>query len=80
MHFELFKLIFSIGFDVEGTKVGLEFRDEFIVIFGAGRVGMWDHEQWFEIAKCCPLEEGEHVVGLVCVELKCIGLVVEVEL
>ena len=34
IHFEPFKLIFSTGFDVEWAKVGLEFRDEFIVIVG----------------------------------------------
>ena len=36
MHFEPFKLIFSIGFNVEGTKVGPEFRNKFIVIVGTG--------------------------------------------
>ena len=29
MHFEPFKLIFSIGFDVKGTKVGPEFGNKF---------------------------------------------------
>ena len=43
-HFELFKLIFSIGFDVKGTKVGPEFRNKFVVIVGPGGVGMWVHE------------------------------------
>ena len=32
MHFELFELIFSIGFNVEGSKVGSEFGDEFVVV------------------------------------------------
>ena len=79
-HFEPFKLIFSIGFDVEGTKVGLEFRDEFIIIVEPSRVGMWVHEPQLEVVKCCPLEEGEHVVDLVCVELKNVRSVAEVEL
>ena len=64
-HFEPFKLIFSIGFDVERTEVGLEFGNEFVVIVGPGGVGMWVHEQWFEIVECYPLEEGERVVDLV---------------
>ena len=42
--FELFKLIFSIGFDVKGTKVGLEFRNEFVVIIRPGGVGVPVHE------------------------------------
>ena len=79
-HFEPFKLIFSIGFDVEGTKVGPEFGDEFIIIIRPGGVGMQVHGQWFEVVECCPLEEGEHVVDLICVELKCVRLVAEVEL
>ena len=33
-HFELFKLIFSISFNVEGTKVGPEFGNKFVVIIG----------------------------------------------
>ena len=43
MHFELFKLIFSIGFDVKGTEVGLEFGNEFVIIVRPGGVGMWVH-------------------------------------
>ena len=41
---------------------------------------MQAHEQWFEVVECCYLEEGEDVVDFVCVELKCIRLVMEVEL
>ena len=44
MHFELFKLIFSIGFNVKRVKVGSEFRDEFVVIVRPGRVSMQVHE------------------------------------
>ena len=44
MHFEPFKLIFSIGFNVKQTKVGPEIRDEFIIIIGLGGVGVWVHE------------------------------------
>ena len=44
MHFEPFKLIFSIGFDVKRAKVGLEFRNEFLVIVGPGGVGVRVHE------------------------------------
>ena len=80
MHFEPFKLISSIGFDVEGTEVGPEFRNKFIVIVGPGRVGMWVHEQQFEVVECCPLKEGDHVVDLVHVKSKHIGSVAEVEL
>ena len=79
-HFEPFKLIFSIGFNVERTEVGPEFGNEFVVIIGPGRVGVWVHERQFKIVECCPLEEGEHVVDLVRVELERVGLVTEVEL
>ena len=79
-HFEPFKLIFSIGFDVEGTEVGPEFRNKFIVIVRPGGIGVWVHERWFEVVECCPLEEGERVVDLVHVELKCVRSVTEVEL
>ena len=79
-HFEPFKLIFSIGFNVKGTEVGPEFRNKFVIILGPGRVGMWVHERQFKIVECCPLEEGVCVVELVCVELKHIGSVAEVEL
>ena len=70
----------TISFNVEGTKVGPEFGNEFVVIVGPGGVGVWVHEQQFKIVKCCPLEEGECVVDLVCVKLKHVGSVVEVEL
>ena len=80
MHFEPFKLIFSIGFNVEGTEVGPEFRDEFVVIVGPGRVGVQLHEQQFKVVKCFPLEEGKCIIDLVCVKLKHIRLVLEVEL
>ena len=43
-HFEPFKLIFSISFNVEGTKVGLEIRNKFIIIVRPGGVGMQIHE------------------------------------
>ena len=43
-HFEPFKLIFSISFDIERTKVGPEFRNELVVIVGPGGVGVWVHE------------------------------------
>ena len=76
----MFKLIFSIGFDVEGTEVGPEFGNEFVVIVGPGGVGMQVHERQFEVVECCPLEEGECVVDLVRVELKHVGSVAEVEL
>ena len=79
-HFEPFKLIFSIGFDVERTKVGPEFGNKFVVIVRPGRVGVWVHERWFEVVECCSLEEGERVVDLVCVKLKCVRSVTEVEL
>ena len=79
-HFEPFKLIFSIGFDVKWAKVGLEFGDEFGVVVGPVRAGIWVHEQWFEAIKCCLLEEGECVVDLICVKLKHIRSVTEVEL
>ena len=79
-HFEPFKLIFSIGFDVKRTEVGLEFGNEFIVIVGPGGVGVWVHERRFKVVECCPLEEGEHVVDLVHIELKFVRLVTEVEL
>ena len=58
MYFELFKLIFSISFDVKWTEVGPEFGDKFIIIIRPGGVGMWVHEQQFEVVECCPLEEG----------------------
>ena len=80
MHFEPFKLIFSISFDVERTKVGPEFGNEFVVIVRPGGVGVRVHERRFKVVECCPLEEGEHVVDLVCVKLKCVGSVAEVEL
>ena len=79
-HFEPFKLIFSISFKFEWAEVGPEFGDKFVVVISPGRVGMWIHEQQFKVVECCPLEEGEYVVDLVCVELKHVGLVVEVEL
>ena len=44
MHFEPFKLIFSISFNVKRAKVGSAFRDEFIIIVGPGRVGMQVYE------------------------------------
>ena len=65
MHFESFKLIFSIGFNIKKSKVGLEFGDEFVVVVGPGGVGMWVHEQWFEVVECCPLEEGKCIVDFV---------------
>ena len=43
-HFELFKLILSISFDVKGTKVGPEFRDEFIISIRPSRVSVQVHE------------------------------------
>ena len=79
-HFEPFKLIFSIGFDVERTEIGPEFGNEFIIIVGPGGVGVWVHERQFKIVECCPLEEGECVVDLVCVELERVGSVAEIEL
>ena len=79
-HFEPFKLIFSINFDVERTEVGPEFGNEFVIIVGPGGLGVWVHEQRFKIVECCPLEEGERVVDLVRVELKCVRSVMEVEL
>ena len=44
MHFELFKLIFSISFNVKWTEGGPEFRDEFIIVIRPSGVGMWVHE------------------------------------
>ena len=44
MHFEPFKLIFSIGFNVKGTKVGPEFRNKLVIIVRPGGVGVWVHE------------------------------------
>ena len=44
MHFELFKLIFSISFNVKGTEVGSEFGDKFIIVVRPSRVGMQVHE------------------------------------
>ena len=41
---------------------------------------MWVHDQRFEVIECCPLEGGEDVVELVCVKLKHVGSVTEVEL
>ena len=43
-HFELFKLIISISFNVKGTEVGLEFGNEFVIIVRPGGVGMWVYE------------------------------------
>ena len=43
-HFELFELIFSIGFNIGGSEVGLEFGDEVIVVVRPGGVGVWVHE------------------------------------
>ena len=80
MHFESFKLIFSIGFNVERTKVGPEFGNELVIIVGPGQVGVRVHERQFKVVECCPLEEGERVVDLVHVELKCVVSVAEVEL
>ena len=51
-----------------------------LVIVGPGGVGMWVHERQFKVVEGCPLEEGECVVDLVCVELKHVGLFVKVEL
>ena len=79
-HFELFKLIFHIGFNIKRSEVGLEFGDKFVVVVGPDGVGMRVHEQWFEVVKCCSFEEGQCIVDLVRVELKCIGSVAEVEL
>ena len=42
MHFESFELIFCIGFDIERSKVGLEFGDKFVIVVGPGGVGVWD--------------------------------------
>ena len=44
MHFEPFKLIFSISFNVEETEVGPEFGNKFVIIIGPGGVGMQVHE------------------------------------
>ena len=44
MHFEPFKLIFSIGFNVEGAEVGLEFGNKFVVIIRPGGVGVQVYE------------------------------------
>ena len=44
MHFEPFKLIFSISFDVERTEVGLEFGNKFVVIIRPGGVGVQVYE------------------------------------
>ena len=41
-HFEPFKLIFSIGFNVEWAKVGLEFGDKFGVVIGPDYGSMSD--------------------------------------
>ena len=79
-HFEPFKLIFSIGFDVKRTEVGPEFGNKFVVVIGPGGVGVQVHERRFKVVECCPLEEGERVVDLVRVKLKCIRSVAEVEL
>ena len=65
MHFESFELIFSIGFDIKGSEVGSEFGDKFVIVVGPGGVGMWVHERWFKVVKCCPLEEGECIVDFV---------------
>ena len=54
-HFEPFRLIFSISFDVERTEVSLEFGNEFVVIVGPGRVDLQVYERWFEVVECCPL-------------------------
>ena len=80
MHFESFELIFHIGFDIERSEVGLEFGDEFVVVVGPGRVGVRAHERRFEVVECCSFEEGQCIVDLVRVKLKCIGSVAEVEL
>ena len=79
-HFELFKLSFSIGFNVKWAKVSPEFEDKFDVVIGPGGVGVWVHDQRLEVIECCPLEGGEDVVELVCVKLKHVGSVTEVEL
>ena len=42
-HFELFKLSFSIGFNVKWAKVSPEFEDKFDVVIGPGGVGIWVH-------------------------------------
>ena len=43
-HFELFKLIFSIGFNVEWAKVGPESGDKFSIVIGSDGIGIWVHE------------------------------------
>ena len=37
-HFEPLKLIFSIGFNVDGTEVGPEFGNKFVIIIRPGRL------------------------------------------
>ena len=80
MHFEPFKVLFSISFNVKQAEVGLEFQDEFSIVFSPSGIAVQVHEQQFEVVKCCPLEEGEHVVDLVHVEMKHVKSVAEVEL
>ena len=80
IHFEPFKLILSISINVKWAEVGWEFQDKFSIIIGSSRIAVWVHEKWFEVVECCPLEEGEHVVDLVHVEMKHIVSVAEVEL
>ena len=80
MHFESFELIFRISFNIERSEIGSEFGDEFVVVVGPGGVGMRVHERRFEVVECCSFKEGECIVDLVRVELKCIGSVAEVEL
>ena len=53
---------------------------KFSIVIGPNGVAVWVHEQQFEIVECCPLEEGECVIDLVCVKLKYVRSVVEVEL
>ena len=43
-HFESFKLIFSIHFNIERSEVGSEFGDEFVVVVRPGGVGVQVHE------------------------------------
>ena len=80
MHFESFVLILSIGLDIKGSEVGSEFGDEFVVVVGPGRVGVQVHERWFKVVECCSFEQGQCIVDLVRVKLKCIGSVAEIEL
>ena len=44
MYFEVFKLIFSIGFNVVQAEVGVEFGDEFGIVVGPSGVAVQVHE------------------------------------